>query len=238
MAKTGHPNFDYTCQGLWRGVAHKFSITGNHSGTSFSAADAKTFMEGTASPYAKCFSHFQATDIAVVGARYYNGQDSAPVYAAEYDESNPAPEPLTALGDGFTGGATDAYYLPLEVCFMIEAVVGTSSTSKPIYCRKFIRGVPAGALEQSGSETGFTLTTTGTNGVNSMGDGTWYGNRVYISPSARQAIAGWTGQLFPYNHQVPRGRKRKPVTAANRSAASSLLEDAIALAGGIALAGA
>lgn len=209
MAKTGHPNFDYTCQGLWRGLTHNFSITGNHSGSSFGAADAKTFMEGDQSPYCLSFAPFQATDITVVGARYYDGQNSAPVYEATYNTENPAPDPLTATGEGLVGGAATGIYMPLECCVMLEAVVGTSKNNKPVYCRKYLRGGPYGGITQEPSgEVQWGISTAGTAAAKAMGDGSWYNSRVYISPSARSAIGTW--EVLPQvgNHQVPRGRKR------------------------------
>lgn len=238
MAKTGHPNFDYTCQAHWRGALHNFSVIGNHSGTSFGQADAKTFMEGASSPYALTFAHFQASDVVVVSARYYDGQNSAPVYVADYNAGNPAPAPLTAIGDAYNGIAQPGY-LPLEVCCGLYSEVGLSVKSKPVYNRKYLRGVPLAAV-QPGTGTDSPLFTTDPIGVAAaaaMGDGSWYGGRVYISPTARSAN-NWLINANPENHQVPRGRKRKITSAGTGVSASQLLQDAIALAGGIVLAGA
>jgi hypothetical protein len=234
MAKTGHPNFDYTCQALWRGNVHNFSITGNHSGTSYAAGPAQTFMEGDLSPMAKSFGPFMCPSIAIVEARYYDGQNSAPVWGATYDTDNPAPSIWGPSGLAY-GADPATSYLPLEVCCMLEAHVGTSSTSKPVYCRKFMRGAPTSALGTSGLESVFNIASDGEVAAQAMGDGTWYGGRVYISPTAKQAIGEWEALSQVGNHQVPRGKKRKTAGSDNLQSAAEKL---IALAGGIALAGA
>jgi hypothetical protein len=229
MAKTGHPNFDYTCQGSWRGATHNFSIVGNHSGTSFGAADAQTFMEGDQSPYCLSFAPFQATGITVVQSRYYDGQNSAPVFEATYDVENPAPDPLTATATGYdgTGEGTGAYF-PLEVCCMLEALVGTSKNNKPVYCRKYIRGVPLIAYTDSGdSQLTWAISAAGNTAAKAMGDGSWYGNRIYISPNARSALTTWQALTEPGNHQIPRGRKK--TTSSSQSSTIALLEKALGL---------
>lgn len=237
MAKTGHPNFDYTCQAYWRGALHNFSIVGNHSGTSFGQADAKTFLEGTSSPYALSFGPMQATSIKVTACRYYDGQNSAPVFVDLFNEGNPAPTPLVPTGLGYgSGGGAD--YLPLEVCTGFSSEVGLGKTSKPIYNRKYLRGVPSDAITyDSHDEMILVPSTAGTAACTAMGDGSWYGGRVYISPNARSAN-NWVINQYPENHQVPRGRKRKATSASSGVSATSILEKAIALAGGVVLAGA
>lgn len=238
MAKTGHPNFDYTCEGLWRGVAHNFSITGNHSGTSFSQTDAQTFMTGTLSPYAQSFGPFQSSGIKVVGARYYDGQNSAPVWETTYTTEDPAPTALEATEKAWASSAS-GYYLPLEVCALLYALVGYNSKSKPVYCRKYLRGIPAQALgEVAGAEQWIGPTADGLAAIAAMGNGSWYGGRYYISPSAQQAVTTWDLDPYCSNHQVPRGKKRKVTSASSGVSAESILEKAIALAGGVVLAGA
>ena len=225
MAKTGHPNFDYTCEGLWRGVAHNFSITGNHSGTSFGATDAETFMTGAASPYALSFAPWQSSGIKVVGARYYDGQNSAPVYEVTYNTESPAPSTLEATEAAWTSEAT-GYYLPLEVCALLYAQVGFNSKSKPVYIRKYLRGIPPDALgEVAGASQWIGPTSAGTAALAAMSNGSWYNGRIYISPSAGQPMTGWSLDPYCSNHQVPRGKKRKVASTSN-----SVLDVAIQLA--------
>jgi hypothetical protein len=224
MAKTGHPNFDYTCQGYWRGAVHRFSIVGNHSGTSFGQVDAQQFMESDTSPFALCFGPLMATDLSVVASRYYDGQNSAPVFVNDYNTGNPAPTPLVPTAAGFSGSELAQYY-PLEVCTDIYSEVGLGKTSKPVYNRKYLRGVPEGGLEfDSHGEATMAINSTGTAAITAMGDGSWYGSRVYISPNARSAN-NWVASTWPGNHQIPRGRKR--TTAKASASALSVAEKTI-----------
>jgi hypothetical protein len=226
VAKTGHPNFDYSISSPWRTGAHTWHLVGNHSGSSFNASDAKTFMEGVASPFALCFAPFiEPSHSSVVRSAYYDGETSAPVYVAIYDTDNPAPTPLHPTATGFAhSGSTSE---PLEVCVMLEARAGLSSRSKPVYMRKFIHCIPVDNLGLgTGGVPQWTFTSAAASAAAAMGDGSWFGNRVYCSPSGRQPSTNdWVAQVQPGNHQMPRGRKRKSV-----STSSSLFNDALQLA--------
>lgn len=228
MAKTGRPNFVYICQGSWRGATHDFQITGNTTGAALNATNAKTFMEGETSPYALSFGPFQTSgNVDVIGTRYYNGVDSAPVYEADY-AAGTAPAPLEPTSAAFSEGAENDSY-PLEICVMLEAKVGTSSTGKPVYCRKYLRGAPLASI---GSDGEWAFTAAATTAAKAMGDGSWYSAITYCSPSGKTADSdGWSALVYPGNHQVPRGRKRKVSTAGSSS--SSLLNSLLtAIAGG------
>lgn len=225
MAKTGHPNFDYTLQSPWRTGYHQWHLVGNHSGSSFGASDAQTFMEGTSSPFALCFGPFIETGhTSVVRSAYYDGSTSAPVFTNTYDTDNPAPTPLVPTGLAFSDTETSES-LPLEVCVMLEAEAGLSSRSKPVYLRKFIHAIPGG-YQDVASGTGipnWIFADAAATAATKMGDGSWYGNRVYCSPSGRQPSSNdWQALLVPGNHQMPRGRKRK-VAGTNSSIFNSAL---------------
>ena len=235
MAKTGLGNFDYTMQGYWRGAAHKFSITGNHSGSAFTAAVAPTFMTGAASPFALSFAPFIAVEgVTCVSARYYNGTDSAPIWEASYDEATPPPSTLQGTATAFAEAAGEP--APLESVVLLEANVGQSATNKPIFTRKYLRGAPQAAM--AGSATGAVWdfsNTVATAAAKSMGDGSWYSNRVYCSPSGRQALGSpWVAAAFVANHQVPRGKKRKASSAGTTTLARSILN---AIDSGVAVGG-
>lgn len=209
MAKTGFGNFDYVCQGTWRGSPHNFSITGNHSGSAFSSADAETFLTGAASPYALSFAPFLAGDGSkVVGAKYYDGVHSTPIWEAVYDTDDPAPTTLEPTGSAYASPATSSVALPLEVCVMLESEVGLSSKGKPVYCRKFLRGGPIDGLHASGQDSTWNFGSGAAAAASSMGDGSWFQTRVYISPTGKQG-PNWQVLTNPGNHQVPRGRKRQ-----------------------------
>lgn len=164
-------------------------------------------MEGTTSPMALTFGLLMSSSINVISSRYYDGQNSAPVFVNLYNTDNPAPTPIVPTGSAW-GEVTLEDYLPLEVCMDLYSEVGLGKTSKPVYNRKFLRGVPTGAIGVgSHDETVFEPPTGVTTAVAKLGDGSWYGSRVYISPSARSAN-NWLLSVYPGNHQIPRGRKR------------------------------
>lgn len=227
MAKTGRPNFAYIVQGTWRGASHKFQITGNTTGAALSASDAQNFMEGSLSPFALSFAPFMATEATeVIGSRYYNGTSSAPVFEADYDPGSP-PAALVPTCTAFTTPETDD--LPLEVCVMLEARVGTSVKGKPVFCRKYLRGAPKGGIASGG---GWSFAAEAATAASAMGDGSWYNSIAYASPSGATADSnGWSALVEPGNHQIPRGKKRK--AAASSSSQSSLLSQLLtAIAGG------
>lgn len=234
MAKTGHPNFDYTISSPWRAGLHEWHLVGNHSGSSFSATDAQTFMTGASSPFALSFAPFISSwSSTVVRAAYYNGSTSAPIFTATYDTAHPAPTPLEPTGAAFD--AAPDLQEPLEVCVLLEAQAGLSTRSKPVYMRKYIHACPAGNLASgTGKVPNWTFGAGAAAAATAMGDGSWFGNRVYCSPTGRQpATNDWAPLIVPGNHQMPRGRKRKM-----SSSGSSLLDEALQLAAAAARAAA
>jgi hypothetical protein len=231
MARTGHPNFVYDMESPWRIGAHRWSLTGNHSGSSFDATDAETFMTGTASPFALSFGPFiSPVGTTVVRAAYYDGSTSTPVWEATYTTEDPAPTPLVPTGLAFSSHTGQ---LPLETCVILEAQAGLSSRTKPVYLRKYIHAVPIGTIETVGSEINFTFDggSVHTAAAHAMGDGSWFGTRVYISPTGRQPLTdAWTPLVAPGNHQMPRGRKRKITTSGSSSSLLSEIEGLAAAA--------
>lgn len=236
MAKTGHPNFVYDVSSPWRSGLHTWSLTGNHSGSSFDATDAETFMTGTASPFALSFGPFITTnDSSVVRAAYYDGETSTPVWEATYDSDHPAPTPLVPTGVAMS---SDTGQEPLEVCVILEALAGLSSRTKPVYLRKYIHAIGAGNLGVSDAGVEWTYHSGGaaTAAATAMGDGSWFGTRVYISPTGRQPLGGaWVPLAAPGNHQMPRGRKRKVTTTGGVSSILSEIEGLAAAAAAKAL---
>jgi hypothetical protein len=213
VAKTGHPNFVYDMSSPWRTGMHTWSLTGNHSGSSFDATDAQTFMTGTASPFALSFGPFiSTTDTTVIRAAYYDGIASTPVWEATYDTDHPAPTPLVPTGAAMSSASPQE---PLEACVILEAYAGLSSRTKPVYLRKYIHAI--GVDNVAASDTGVVWTYHSGGGAAAaaaaMGNGSWYGTRVYISPTGRQPLSGaWVPVAAVGNHQMPRGRKRKITT--------------------------
>lgn len=228
MAKTGYPNFEYVYTGWWRGMAHNWSLVGNISGEPISEEDAGDFMVGESSPAVLTFAPAIAPGMVLTSARLYDGTKSAPVWFRDYDEETKAPSITDPTGTVYTE-ANQANYGPLESCLMLEAHAGVSATGKPVYLRKYIRGIMPTKIS-AGSESAaptIDLATTAKGVAETMGDGSWWGSRVYISASGRQPPAGnWKFLETPGNHQVPRGRKR--LTGTNSSSVGSTIERALA----------
>lgn len=245
MAKSGHPNCVYKIRSPWREGPHDWSITFNHSGTSFSAADAQTFMTASNSPFALSYAPFltiypnpgtpsyAAYAHQVIGATYYDGQNSAPVWEAEYGAENPAPETLWPTGTAYEafGQATKAW-TSLESCATLRAVIGLNSKNKPIYAVKYLHGLPSDVTTVAvNGGTTLPLSTQGVAALQSQSNGAWSGSRVYITKSGKQpGTASWTA--IPGQHQMPRGRKKRSAKQSN-DLANTLLQ---ALAnGGVSL---
>lgn len=230
MALTGHPNFVYELSSPWRTGLHNWSLTGNHSGSSFDAADAQTFMEGTSSPFALCFGPFiSVTDTVVVRSAYYDGHTSTPVWEATYDTDHPAPTPLVPTGVAMEETSDQ---MPLEACVVLEALAGLSTKTKPVYLRKYIHAIPADNTTTglTGIEWTFASGSGAADAAKAMGDGSWFGSRVYISPTGRQPLSSaWKPLAACGNHQMPRGRKKKKVVGGS-SFSLSALEAALAAA--------
>lgn len=239
MAKTGHPNFVYDVSSPWRTGFKVWSLTGNHSGGSFSASDAETFLTGTSSPWFNSFAAFVGAGSVTGGVAansvtrvaYYNGSDSAPVYEQSWDRGT-SPTNLDPTGVAYTNEATDNE--TLETCCILQCPVGLSSTGKPVYLRKYIHGIPSGNLTASADGVVLTILAAGTTAAHNMGNGSWFGSRVYCSPTGRQPVSStdWAPLTHPGNHQMPRGRKRKTISAATSESLGDRLLSA--LAGGAA----
>lgn len=230
MAKTGHPNFDYTISSPWRSGLHLWHLVGNHSGSSFTAADAQTFMEGAESPMALSFAPFICpTTSTIERSAYYNGQDSAPIFTRTYSSGSPAPTAIHPTGAALSEDTTGQE--PLEVCVMLEAQAGLSTRSKPVYMRKYIHAICVGNLTPgTDGVPNWVFTADAAAAATAMGDGSWFGNRVYCSPSGRQpATNDWAAIVVPGNHQMPRGRKRKTAATSGSSVLSAA--EKLALAG-------
>lgn len=217
MARTGHPNtvHDFTSQ--WRGTPHRWSLTANHSGTSFTtSADQILYLKSLFDIFRIFIS---ASDITTYlsGVRYYDGSTATPIYENLFGDQAAATAAGYGLGggsvsgtqgEGFTGGETTQLCAGLECCTILQAPVGLSSTGKPVFLKKFIHCAPA---SQPGIVDGPTLSTDGPMYAAALGNGTLYGSRVLCSATGKQGdwvvAPGWG------NHQMP--RRKKKVTSAS-----------------------
>lgn len=187
MAKTGHPNFVLQYRCTWRGISKNWAIAASHSGATLSSDQALTFLKAV-DGVVKAFISAAATDVFLDRYAYYNGQDSAPLQEADYDtleDSTAAgwngPDLYGSAYTGLTAGVCGA-----EVCAVLIAPVGESSTNKPVYLRHWVHNVPPSATD------GDTLPlATGAQAIAAqLGDGSLPGNRVLISASGKQGTWG------------------------------------------------
>lgn len=210
MAKTGHPNFviDYQC--TWRGIQKNWSITSNHSGATLSLDQALVFVQAV-DVIIKGFMSAEATDVFVSRYAYYNGQDSAPLLEADYESKTDSLSagwaPDSDKGVAYTGLTTGV--CGAEVCAVLLAPVGESSTNKPIFLRHWVHNVPPSATD------GDTLPlATGAGALAAqLGDGSLPGNRVLISATGKQGSWG-VSSSFGAHKMSRRWSKRLTVQSA------------------------
>jgi len=210
VAKTGHPNFviDYQC--TWRGILKNWSITSNHSGATLSTDQALAFLTAV-DQVIKGFMSADATDVFVSRYAYYDGQNAAPTIEADFDNKAAS---LSAgfAGDTFKGAAytgETSGVCGAEVCAVLIAPVGQSSSNKPIALRHWVHNTPPSATD------GDTLPLNGTAQTLAakLGDGSLPGNRVLISATGKQG--SWSCNTSYGAHKMSRRWKRTPAQIFN-----------------------
>lgn len=229
MGVNGHWYVEIEKQAWWRGAQHTWVNRYVMSGAQPSAADAVTVInalwgiERAVYPFATSGGGVGFT----IGKAYPSGKGT--FYASvDYNESK---DPGTATG--FPGPSTN--YSDLRPGFMLEACVvvetklnAMSSTGKPTFLRKYLRGFSVSSSEEtganpiSGADLAFidAATLPWQTGV---GTSNW----VVIGNGGAQAASA--PQALPYlgNRQVPKGRKKKKAsTSGLLSTLSTVLQDA------------
>lgn len=216
-------------QAFWRGKPHTWVNRYVMSGDDPSSASAITVMHAIMAIEQQLHASFPAGQgVGFVQLRAYLSTGGAPF---AYVQVNPL---ATAAGaSGFSGatwaGSTQAVAPTLENCMLLETpLLGLSSSGKPLFLRKFYRGAVYGAEEDYISNTipgadlaGIKAATapffTGLGGT---------GYQV-VSPSALRAVAGPPAPAaYIANRQVPKGRKKKPVTLRTASGNTVTIKDA------------
>jgi hypothetical protein len=227
VAKTGLPNFALKFCGPWRGIVHTWSITSSHSGSAITTeAQVLTFLNAVQAVFAAFMapSYGEGSDppVYVTGWAYYNGTSSAALWEKEYTTS------AEATADGFTltygvglgGGTTPC---SAEVCVMLMAPVGESSTGKPVALRHYIHYT-------GGSGESFTPATGAAAIAASLGNGDLPFSRVLTGPTGKQG--DWVIYPFYSNHQMQR-KRRKSSSSSSSSSLLSQLEKAFAAKGAV-----
>lgn len=215
MGVNGHWYVEIKKQAFWRGNPHTWVNRYILSGSQPSGSDAETVIsalhdiEDQMEP-----AHASGAGIGfVIGSAYPSGS-GGPFAVVPYNTSEGAGSATGFSGAGWTD-ADQGWAPTLETCMMMETpITGLNSRGKPISLRKYFRGVMSGGNEAEGT-TGVTADDiTGSEAVclpwkTGMGSSNW----VVIAPSGAQASGPPVCHPFLVNHQIPRGRKRKPASS-------------------------
>lgn len=183
MARTGHPNLVLEYQCAWRGIQKNWAIASSHSGATLSADQAFAFLVAVDS-IVKGFMSQSATDVFLSRYAYYNGQDSAPLQEADYEDKASSItagwNPDSAKGVAYAAQSTGV--CGAESCVVLLAPVGESSTNKPVFLRHWIHNVPPSTTDGDAPPFADAAATLAAQ----LGDGSLPGNRVLISASGKQ----------------------------------------------------
>lgn len=198
----------------WRGSIHRWSTKWQYSGErTGSMADAATLVMNNDDEF--CWGA-DATDGGTASCSAYDSAGGPPLATVtRFDWETPAS--WIKYAGTFWGSQTgSSFNSSAEIALQVEWNAGTSKTGKPVRLRKWFHAVPdrpgSGTTPDVGSGT-MTGLVAGANGMRSLL--TDYGLQLG-TPAGR--LAG-NASVLPYygNHQMPRGRRRKPlVTASGR----------------------
>ena len=220
-----HWEIQITKQGYWRGVQHLYQNRYILSGPDPTAAQADEVMFALHDIEDKLYpARGAGQGVGFVRAKAYASGTGPAFHERDW---NPTEDVATATG--FTGPSTSytsiAYSGTMETCLMVRMPLnGLSSRGKPVYTRKFFRGIgpivdeyitgnPISAADLA------TIAATTAPWESGMGANLW----VVIGKNGRQASGPPAGEAYIGNHQVRRGRRRKAVTTATN--APSLLSE-------------
>lgn len=210
MAKTGHPNGAWVFSTEHLAGEKEWTLSLNHSGGSFNAADAATFME---SVFTNVWDHIvcgladASTNVTRVAAyHYYDGINSAPVYSHVFPAFGASPK----IPGGLAWGAGTNYFTGnLASCALLQVQCGANSdNNKPVYLRKWVRSIPP-QWDRTGRFGSGIISEIAPYAAN-LTNGTLYDSRVICSPNGRQAKSG-SAMALDENlvwHQLNRGRRR------------------------------
>lgn len=217
MGVNGHWYVELEKQAYWRGNPHTYVNRYVMSGAQPSAADATTVITALKGIEDHVFPHVAADmGVGFVEGRAYPSAKGGPFATVAYNTSLSA-----ATATGFTGPSTAYTSLnfgtTLESCLVVETKLqGLSTTGKPIYLRKYLRGfyhnvaeegvvtpIASADLAQIAGYTAPWMTGVGASNWVVIGNS---GAQAAVAPAALK----WTG-----NRQVPKGRKKKTSSSAN-----------------------
>jgi hypothetical protein len=235
MGVNGHWYIEMEKQAFWRGVTHTFINRYVMSGAQPSATDAESVITAIHAIENQIFPMTGAGQgVGFVQGRAYPSGSGTFYANVNYNTSLAAG---TATGFDTAGSSTLArVWAPtLETCLLLETLMtGLNSKGKPIYNRKYYRGVYAGPTEDNADGTlpgGVIATVAAITAPfkSGMGSSDW----VVIANSGAQASLPPTAHPYLVARQIPRGKKKKTTS----SGVLSFLADAAAkgvVSGGVA----
>lgn len=207
----GHWYVESEKQAFWRGNPHTWVNRYVMSGADPSASDAETVMTDIHDVEDQLHANVDAANgIGFVQLRAYGSAGGPPFATVPYNLTKEKAS-STGFGGAQWTGHTQGAAPTLETCQLLETTLsGLSTTGKPVYLRKYYRGVTYGGTEDysdesigaddvSGIEALTTIFQTG------IGSGSW----VVIGTSGKQASAAPVCHPFLVAHQIPRGKKKK-----------------------------
>jgi hypothetical protein len=237
MGVNGHWYVEIRKQAFWRGNPHTWVNRYVMSGAQPSAADAVTVISAIKGIEDNIYPHVAAdAGVGFVdGKAYPSGKGTFFAYVP-YNESQAAGSATGFTGSVY-GGSPPVWANTLEVCFMMETPLnGLSSSGKPVYLRKFYRGMAGGDIESDvPGGIGSALITFFEQMVLPFQTGIGANNWVVIGNNGEQASGPPTLKPFMFNRQIPKGRKKKPTTSAGLL--SQIAQDTLRLRGLAGLAG-
>lgn len=162
-----------------------------------------------------CYSH-EAADGGSFNCEIYDkGAGGTPVasYTA-FDWTTPASWIRYAGYTTAWGASSAAFENIAEVAALVEWPAGLSSTGKPVKFRKFIHAVPATAGIGSSADIASGIQTSLATAANNAAICLYAGYGIALGTSGR--LPG-TPVVKPFyvTHQMPRGRRRKPLVTAD-----------------------
>lgn len=200
-------------QAFWRGNAHtwvnRYIMSGAQPGPTdaYSAADALKVIEDKLYP-----TTGSGHGVGFVEARAYGTGKGPAIATVPYNTSLDA-----ASATGFSGDSritTLQFGATLESCLVIETKLqGTSSTGKPIFLRKYIRGVYAGGEDGTATPINSSDLSVMTSNAAPWKTGVGPNSYVVIGSTGAQAQSAPAALPFIGNRQVPKGRKKKKTDA-------------------------
>lgn len=209
----------------WRGKVHKWSTSYTFTGSLTTPLDFTACNQLATADSRLCY-HGPDTAGGIYQVQFYDLQagGTAVATANYFDPLNPAAWlPYDGSGWGSNTLETDA---TAENALLVEWAGGFSKTGKPVTFKHWYHAVPAvepvgGAQQVSAGDV--ASLTTAANRINGVVAG--YG--IVLGSKAGRLAGNATVSAYYGNHQMPRGRRKKRITAQQASNLQNFLNGVI-----------